>query len=278
MLHSDDCNIVAVKISATIITFNEERNIAGAVRSLKWADEIVVVDSHSSDATREIARDLGARVIERDWPGFSNQKQFAVDEASNDWIFSLDADEHVPPKLADEILCLHNGDADGYLVPRLTFYMGRAIKHSGWYPDRQLRLFDRTKGQWNGRLIHESVEMFGGSVVRDLKHDLHHFTVRTAAEHNRMIGDRYAPLAAKQMMSEGRRTSAFKVVTAAPAAFARSFFVKAGFLDGFPGYCIAKFAAHHAFLKHMLLWDEQRRQSGAAGDLTTPCSCCESKD
>ncbi|MGH7784117.1 MAG: glycosyltransferase family 2 protein, partial [Candidatus Binatia bacterium] len=149
-----------MKISAVIIAFNEEGKIADAIRSVSWADEILVVDSESTDATRQIASDLGARVVIRSWLGFSKQKQFAVDAAKNDWIFSLDADERVSDVLKTEILSLLEGDktdADGYRMPRLSFYMDRPIRHSGWYPDRQLRLFDRRRAGWNERLVHESV-------------------------------------------------------------------------------------------------------------------------
>ena len=148
-----------MKISAVIIAFNEERNIADAVRSVEWADEIIVVDSESTDSTREIAASLGARVVVNKWPGFSDQKQFAVDQASNDWILSLDADERISDDLRLEIDGIRNDapSADGYRIPRLSYYMERPIRHGGWYPDLQLRLFDRTKGRWNGAVIHESV-------------------------------------------------------------------------------------------------------------------------
>ena len=137
--------ILAVKISTVIITLNEEENIARAIRSVAWSDEIVVVDSGSTDATRKIAAELGARVIEQEWLGFGAQKQFGVDAAANDLIFSLDADEEVSNELAFEVGQLIESDelADGYRIPRLAVYLGRKIRHGGWYPDRQLRLFDR---------------------------------------------------------------------------------------------------------------------------------------
>lgn len=252
-----------MKISAVIITFNEESNIAKAISSLKFADEILVVDSNSADATIEIARSLGAKVIVRDWPGFSEQKQFGTDNAVHDWIFSLDADEQVSSELADEIgnLKVAEPKADGFAIPRLATYMGREIRHSGWYPDRQLRFFDRQKAHWNGREIHESVEMSDGSKTDQLKSDILHFSVENAERHHRMIGDRYAPLAAKRMFTNGRRTSAFGVAVAGPLAFFRSYILKLGFLDGFPGFCIARFAAYHAYLKHLLLWERLNRPS-----------------
>ena len=257
-----------MKISAVLITFNEEANIADALHSVEWADERLVVDSKSTDRTIEIARELGARVITRDWPGFSKQKQFAVDSAENDWILSIDADERVTPELRGEIegLRQRNELAEGYRIPRLSTYMGREIRHSGWYPDRQLRLFDRRKGRWNGRIIHESFELEPGAKTADLENHLLHFRVTDAAYHHKMIGERYAPLAARQMLESGRGTSKTKVLISGPAAFIRSYFLKLGILDGFPGYCIARFAAHNAYLKHLLLLEMQR---SIAGEITT---------
>lgn len=252
-----------MKISAVIIAFNEQEKIADAIRSVSWADEVLLVDSESTDNTRRIAADLGAKVTVQPWLGFSKQKQFAVDAAENDWIFSLDADERVSEDLLSAILALKSSTdlADGYRIPRLTFYMDRPIRHGGWYPDRQLRLFDRRKGRWGERLIHESVEMGENAVVRDLKGNIHHFSIDGAANHHRMIGERYAPLAAEQMFRSGRRTSVAGVMTAGLFAFVRTYFLKAGILDGFPGFCIARFAAHHAFLKHLLLWEMQRSET-----------------
>jgi len=250
-----------MKISVTIITFNEESNIVAACASVAWADEIVVVDSNSTDQTRELALQAGARVITNPWPGFGKQKQFAVDQARNEWILSLDADERVSEELQHSIAELANQKlADGYLIPRRTFYQGRWIRGGGWYPDRQLRLFKKTAGHWKDRHIHESVAMNPGSHVGTLRGDLLHYTSHSAAHHHRMIGERYAPLAAQQMYEEGRRTSTLAVATAAPAAFVRSLVLKGGFRDGFAGFTIASFAAHHAFLKHLMLWELQGKK------------------
>ena len=252
-----------MKISATIITFNEAANIRAACESVNWADEIIVVDSESTDETRDIASSCGAKVIKRDWPGFAAQKQFAVDQAAHEWIFSLDADERVSPELATTIEALRQVPerlADGYLIPRRSFYQARWIKGGGWYPDRQLRLFRKSSGRWDPRLIHESVKMNAGTRIETLAGDLLHYSVQDAAHHHRMIGERYAPLAAQQMLAEGKTTSAIKIAVAAPSAFIRSFILKGGFRDGVAGLSIASFAAHHAFLKHILLWEKQRKQ------------------
>jgi glycosyltransferase involved in cell wall biosynthesis len=251
-----------VKISAVLITFNEESNIADALRSVAWADERLVIDSQSTDRTVEIAREMGARVIVNSWPGFSAQKQFGADAASNDWILSLDADERVTPELASEIAGLNESSSvDGYRIPRLSTYMGREIRHSGWYPDRQMRLFDRRSGRWNGRVIHESFELSSGASAHDLRNPLRHFSVTDSAHHHRMIGERYAPLAAQQMYESGRQTSEVQVALAGPSAFLRSYFLRLGFLDGFAGYCIARFAAHNAYLKHLILLELQQNAS-----------------
>jgi glycosyltransferase involved in cell wall biosynthesis len=248
-----------MKISATIITLNEESNIKSACESLAWADEVLVVDSNSTDATRTIAEACGARVITNAWPGFGAQKQFAVEQAKHEWIFNLDADERVSDELRQSIAALRNAKAtaDGYLVARRTYYQQRWIRGGGWYPDRQLRLFKKSMGHWKQRHIHESVTMNPGARVEKLSGDLLHYTSQNAAHHHRMIGERYAPLAARQMFEEGRRTSVLGVATAGPAAFIRSLILKGGLRDGFAGFTIATFAAHHAFLKHLMLWEKQ---------------------
>jgi glycosyltransferase involved in cell wall biosynthesis len=263
------------KISACIISFNEADHIRAACESVAWADEIVVVDSGSTDATREIAKECGARVFERPWPGFAAQKQFAAEQTEHDWIFSLDADERVSDELRASIEGLRTSGeselpADGFLIPRRAFYMGRWIRGGGWYPDRQLRLYKKSMGRWEGTYIHESVKMTADARVRELKGDLLHYTVRNAAEHHRMIGERYAPLAARKMFEQGRRTSPWKIAMIGPATFIRNFILKGGFRDGLAGFSIATFAAHHAFLKYMQLWELQNRAGSDDGRKTEP--------
>jgi glycosyltransferase involved in cell wall biosynthesis len=254
-----------MQISATIITFNEESNIKAACESVAWADEIVVVDSNSTDATRELAAASGARVITNAWRGFAAQKQFAVEQVKHEWIFSLDADERVSDQLKQSIEELREkpeGElAAGYEIARRTYYQQRWIRGGGWYPDRQLRLFKKSRGRWKERHIHESVTMSPGSRVEKLNGDLLHYTSPDAAHHHRMIGERYAPLAARQMFEEGRRTSMLRVASAGPAAFIRSLILKGGLRDGFAGFTIASFAAHHAFLKHLMLWEKQNAEN-----------------
>ncbi|MCU1289001.1 MAG: glycosyl transferase [Acidobacteria bacterium] len=263
MFYVKFATITIVKISAVIVAFNEEEKIADAVKSVQWADEVLVVDSESSDRTREIAENLGAKVIVQKWLGFSKQKQFAADSARYDWILSLDADERVSERLLLEIEKIKNlpaGEvADGYRISRLNFYMNRPIRHCGWYPDWQMRFFNRAKGKWSDSLIHESFRLRQDAKTSRLKADILHLSVENAAHHHKMIGERYAPLAARQMFERGKKTSVLKVMTAGFTAFFQTYFVKAGFLDGFPGFCISRFAAHHAFLKHLLLWELQNK-------------------
>lgn len=255
-----------MNISATIITFNEEANIRVACESLGWADEIVVVDSGSTDRTREIAEDCGARVINKDWPGFASQKQFASEQAQHDWVFSLDADERVSDELKASIAKVRERPtdklADGYRIPRRSYYQGRWIKGGGWYPDWQLRLYRKSRGRWEPRHIHESVKLDSGARTEKLSGDILHYSVRDSSHHHRMIGERYAPLAARQMFEEGRQTSPLRIATAAPAAFVSSYILKGGFRDGLAGISIAGFAAHHAFLKHLMLWEKQNAKAG----------------
>ncbi|MBV6496797.1 MAG: hypothetical protein JFAIHJKO_01925 [Pyrinomonadaceae bacterium] len=249
-----------MKISAVIITLNEEQNIARAIRSVRWADEVVVVDSGSTDSTRQIASELGARVIEQEWLGFGRQKQFAVDAAANDFIFSLDADEEASEELSAEIrqLLRHDSISDGYRIPRLAVYLGREIRHGGWYPDFQLRLFDRRKGRWSDEVIHESFKLDEGACSGQLHNDILHFTCNDISEHARMIQERYAPLSARSMYEKGKRTSVVKILAAPVFSFFRDYVLRAGFLDGTQGVMIAGFGAYNVFLKNAFLWQMHR--------------------
>lgn len=255
-----------MQISAVIITLNEEKNIEDAIRSVSWADEVILVDAESTDRTRELAESMGAKVIMNAWSGFSEQKQFAVDQATHDWILSLDADERVSPELRIEIAGLQQAGAtaDGYRIPRLSYYMGKAIRHGGWYPDLQLRLFDRRKGRWNGAVIHESFRLDEGSRIDRLRGDIIHYSVENAAHHQKMIAERYAPLGARRMYEDGRSTSPLTAAVSSWFTFVRAYILKLGFLDGFPGFCIAYFAAQNTFLKHVILLELQRAKSDMA--------------
>jgi glycosyltransferase involved in cell wall biosynthesis len=236
------------KLSVTIITRDEAANLAAALDSVAWADEIVVVDSESTDATTEIARRYTSKVLVRPWPGYVAQKNRAADEASHDWILSLDADERVSPALAKEIQALLHGDpaAPGYRVPRVTFHLGRWIRSTDWYPDYQLRLYDRRRARWAGRLVHESVKADGPVV--DLAGELQHYAYRDLSHHLQTM-DRYTTLAARQMRDDGRTAGWFDLAVHPPAAFFRNYVLRGGFRDGLPGLVISTLNATYVALK-----------------------------
>lgn len=238
-----------MKISAAIITYNEERNIARAMESLRCCDEIVVLDSGSTDRTCELAANLGARVVESPWMGYAKQKNFAAECATHDWVLSIDADEALSEALEAEIWQIKkNGPRfDGYTMPRMAQYLGRWILHSGWYPDRKVRLFDRRKAKWQGEFVHESVRVAG--TVGHLEANLLHFTCQSLSEHLRTM-DRYTTLAAEQIIAEKRHIGWSRLILDPPWTFFRTYVVKAGFLDGVEGLVIANMAAFYNFLKY----------------------------
>jgi glycosyltransferase involved in cell wall biosynthesis len=238
-----------MNISATIIAENEERNIARAIESLRCCDEVLVVDSGSTDRTIEIARNLGARVIESPWPGYAKQKNVAAAKAENDWILSLDADEALSEALEAEIWQLKkNGpEFDAYTMPRMAQYLGRWILHSGWYPDRKVRLYDRSKAVWVGEFVHESVQVDGS--VGHLDSNLLHYTCDSLSEHLRTL-DQYTTLAAQEIVANGRRVTFPELLFDPAWTFLRTYILQRGFLDGFEGLVIAQMAAIYSFLKY----------------------------
>lgn len=238
-----------MKISATIITLNEERNVARAIESLRCCDEIVVVDSGSTDRTVEIAEKLGARVVECPWLGYAAQKNYASAQASHDWILSIDADESLSEALEAEIWHIKKAGTgfDAYTMPRLAQYLGRWILHSGWFPDRKIRLFDRRKAKWEGDYVHESVSVQGK--VGHFESNLLHFTCDSLSEHLRTL-DRYTTLAAEQIVDSRQEIGWHKLVLNPLWTFFNTYFLKRGFLDGVEGLCIAYMAAFYNFLKY----------------------------
>ena len=238
-----------MKITATIITRDEERNIARAIESLRCCDEILIVDSGSTDRTTELAEKLGARVVEAGWRGYAGQKNWAAEQAANDWILSLDADEALSEALEAEIWNLKKTGPrfDAYTMPRLARYLGRWVLHSGWYPDRKIRLYDRGKARWVGDFVHESVMSEGR--VGHLEANILHFTCESLAENVKTM-DRYTTLAAQELAARRVQVPLWRVMSAPAWPFLKTYFVERGFLDGFEGLVISYMAAFYTFLKY----------------------------
>jgi glycosyltransferase involved in cell wall biosynthesis len=244
----------APKLSACIITLNEADRIEACLTALDFCDEIVVVDAHSSDATRSIAARLGARVIERDWPGYRSQKQFATDAASHDWILSVDADERATPALRAEIAALQARGfegARGWTIPRLTEYFGRFLHHGNAWPDRQIRLYDRRAARWVGYEVHEKIAIDGP--VGALAAPLEHFAYRSLDDQLAKL-DRYALLMATQMYAAGRRTGLARVLLNPSWRLLRGLFIKLGILDGWRGWLFHIAEAGYVRRKYLRLW------------------------
>jgi glycosyltransferase involved in cell wall biosynthesis len=252
-------------VSGVIIAYNEEDRLAAALRSLDFCDERVVVDAGSTDATRRVAEEAGARVIvNAPWPGFVAQRRLATEAARHDWVLALDADERVSEPLRAEIAALRARglQGPGYVMPRVAHYLGRWIRATDWYPDFQLRLFDRRRAQWQGALIHESVKARDGQPGR-LRNELQHFSYRSISEHLRHI-EQYATLWARQSFAEGRRAGVASAFGAGAFAFFRNYVLKRGLLLGTTGLAISTLNAHYTFTKLLLLRElELQRRHGA---------------
>jgi glycosyltransferase involved in cell wall biosynthesis len=248
-------------ISATVITFNEEDNIEGSLRSLHWADEIVVVDSGSTDGTLEICRKYTGRVIQRAWTGYVDQKNHAVDQSHNNWILSLDADERLSPELVEEILALRSAGfrQAGYRIPRVAWFMNRWIRHGDWYPDHQLRLFDRRLGRWQGGRVHESVKVRGA--IGFTKGEIHHYTYRRLSDYIHRL-ETYSSLAAQDYRERGRAATPLRLVTHPAVTFLKTYLIKRGFLDGTPGLMVAVMGAISVYFKYAKLWELQGAEAG----------------
>ena len=249
-------------LSACIITFNEADRIEECLRSVSFCDEIIVVDAHSTDGTRELAARHGARVIERDWPGYRSQKQFAVEAAHYDWVLCVDADERVSAELAAEIIALRArgfGTAAGYSLPRITDYFGRFLRHGNAYPDRLVRLFDRRRGGWSGYEIHENTRVDGPTGA--LRGRLEHYSYRSLSDHQTRM-QRYAELMAQTMYERGERCGLTKVLLNPQWRFLRGYLLRLGFLDGWRGLVFALEVRLHLLALFVLL-DGLDRESDA---------------
>jgi glycosyltransferase involved in cell wall biosynthesis len=245
-------------VSVTVITKNEADALADALKSVSWADELIVIDAESTDDTVRIARQFTDRVYVRRWPGYIDQKNHAASLASHDWIFSLDADERVTPGLAEEIRSAlkTNPSAGGFRIPRVSFYFGKWIRTTDMYPDYQLRLYDRHKAKWDGLYVHESVRVDGG--IEYLKNELQHHPYKDLSEHLIRM-DRYTSLAARQMHAQGKRATAGQLFFHPKFAFLRNYILKGGFRDGKAGLVISLVNSYYVFLKFAKLWELQRK-------------------
>jgi len=248
-----------MKISATVITLNEQRHIRQCLESLQGiADEMIVVDSGSQDATLKIAVELGAKTFVHEWTNYSEQKNFASSLAQHEWILSLDADECLSSSLRQDILQAkeRSTQAVAFEFPRKAFYLGRWIEHSGWYPDHKARLFLKNKARWEGRFVHESLRI-DGPIVR-LPGDLLHYSCESISGHLRTL-DRYTTLAAEDLWHRQKRSGWTHLLGSAFAAFVKTYWLKQGFRDGMQGFVIACFASYYNLVKHAKLWELERR-------------------
>jgi glycosyltransferase involved in cell wall biosynthesis len=241
------------RISAVIITHNEARNIKRCIDSLDGvADEVVVVDSFSIDATPSICKGLGVQFHQREWKGYSKQKNYGNGLASYNWILSIDADEALSDELKSSILTQkEQGDHENFAFNRLTNYCGKWIKHSGWYPDRKIRMFNRTKDDWQGD-VHEILTT-KSSTVKRLKGDLLHYSYHTVSDHVKRT-DTYSTLGAKELFDSGKKGGLLKLILNPWVKFNKMFFLRLGFLDGMAGFTIALITAYGTFLKYIKLY------------------------
>ena len=241
------------KISVTIICKNEESRIRRCLDSVRWADEIVVVDSGSTDRTLEIVSEYTDKIFINDWPGFGLQKAFAVNKASYDWILSLDSDEVVSEALRSEIESMDSqmDDKTVYRVNRLTHFCNKFIRHSGWHPDRIVRLFNKKHYQFNDAMVHEAVSC-KGAIKRDLKGKLYHYTFESLEEYiDKRNG--YAKAWAKSQFEKGRKVNFFMIVIHSLFAFFRHYIIRLGVLDGYHGFLISVIQMQYTFNKYNFL-------------------------
>ena len=242
-------------VSAIVVCFNEERNIGACLDSLSWCDEIVVVDSFSTDRTVEICRQYTERVVQRQWAGYRDQKAFAHSLATKDWVFLVDSDERVSPELRDEIkesLLAYDGAYAGFSVPRLVFYLGRWWWRGGWYPDYDVRLFRRDRATWGGTDPHEKILVDGE--VRRLRNPLYHFSYHDIEDHVQRI-NRYTSISSRELFHEHKSWRMRDALLRPPFRFFRSYILNRGFLEGFAGFYVALTAAVYVFLKYAKLWE-----------------------
>lgn len=241
-----------MKITAIIPTFNEEENIKGAIETISFADEIIVIDSYSTDKTVEIAKTFNVNVILREFDDFSTQKNFAISKAKNDWIYLLDADERVTDELKDEILAVEpSTNYVGFIVYRTFYFIGRKIKRGGWERDKVIRLFNRNYCKYNGNLVHETISADGELAF--FKSKLEHYSYR-GFDHYISKLNQYAQLRAEQLNRKGKKVTFFHIVIKPPVRFIIHYFIRLGFVDGFPGFVLAVTQSYGVLTRYIKLW------------------------
>ncbi len=251
------------QLSVVIITLNEEQRIGRCIDSVKHvADEILVVDSYSTDSTGEIAKEKGATFIQNKFEGHIQQKNFALEKASFDYVLSLDADEALNQVASDEILAIKSAwTHDSYSLNRLTNFCGKWIHHCGWYPDRKVRLFDRKVAKWAGVNPHDRIEIAEGATNKQLKGDILHYSFPTIHSHVKTANS-FSEIAAKEAVKHGKKANVIVHLILNPSfTFFRKFFLQLGFLDGVHGFMICVLSAYANFLKYSKIWQLQRENS-----------------
>lgn len=246
-------------ISVAIITKNEEKNIEDALKSIADADEIVVVDAFSDDRTVELCKKYTDKVFQHEWQGYSRQKQIAVDAAAGPWVLILDADERVTPELKKEIAdTVASTASDGFYLPRKNYFLGKWIRHSGWWPDHTLRLFKKDKGRLEPREVHEKVVLDGDAGY--LTHPLTHYTYWSISDFIKRM-EHYSSLSAKEIRKSAGRAGLFSLTIRPLATFLKMYVIRRGFLDGRRGLILAGLYAFYTFIKYAKTW-ENRSLSG----------------
>ncbi len=246
--------IEKIPVSVYVLTFNNRRTIEQCLKSLDWAEELIVVDSFSTDGTYEVCQRYTEKTYQRKWTGHRDQYQYAADLTRRNWIMFVDADEEIPRALADEIQDELKGGApgiDAFFVYRRTYYLGRWIRYGGWYPDGEIRLYRKEKGRWEGGL-HAKIVVEGN--VKSLQNQYLHDTYRNISDQIQTI-DKYSQIAAEDMVHEGERFSLFKLLFHPPFRFLKEYFLKSGFRDGFPGLVIVVSTMFYVFIKYAKLWE-----------------------